>query len=115
MDILRLFVDCDELCRQFMPLWRAQQLNNGKPHHFCGKLFGDRGYISLALLDLLWSQGLHLVTKIKKNMKNKLLPMLDKLLLRKRALIEDVNDQLNIWGGPNFSGHKCCLAFTSSH
>ena len=32
MDILRLFVDCDELCRQFMPLWRAQQLNDDKPH-----------------------------------------------------------------------------------
>ena len=30
----------------------------------------------------------------RKNMKNKLLPILDKILLRKRALSETVNDQL---------------------
>lgn len=59
-----------------------------------GKLFGDRGYISQELFELLYAQGLQLITKLKKNMKNKLLPMLDKLLLRKRALIETVNDQL---------------------
>jgi len=59
-----------------------------------GKLFGDRGYISKELFELLWEHGVQLVTKIKKNMKNKLMPMLDKLLLRKRALSETVNDQL---------------------
>jgi DDE family transposase len=59
-----------------------------------GKLFGDRGYISQELFEQLWVQGLQLVTKIKRNMKNKLMPLLDKLLLRKRALIEWVNDQL---------------------
>ena len=59
-----------------------------------GKLFGDRGYISQELFEQLWVQGLQLVTKIKRNMKNKLMPLLDKLLLRKRALIECVNDQL---------------------
>ena len=59
-----------------------------------GKLFGDRGYISKELFDLLWQQGVQLITKIKKNMKNKLMPMLDKILLRKRALSETVNDQL---------------------
>jgi hypothetical protein len=59
-----------------------------------GKLFGDRGYISGALTALLMSHGLQLVTKIKKKMKNRLLPVCDKLLLRKRSLIETVNDQL---------------------
>jgi hypothetical protein len=59
-----------------------------------GKLFGDRGYISKELFESLWDQGLQLITKIKKNMKNKLMPMLDKVLLRKRALSETVNDQL---------------------
>jgi hypothetical protein len=59
-----------------------------------GKLFGDRGYISKDLFTQLWEQGLQLITKIKKNMKNKLMPMLDKILLRKRSLIETVNDQL---------------------
>ena len=59
-----------------------------------GKLFGDRGYISQPLFDRLWAQDVQLITKLKKNMKNKLMPLLDKLLLRKRALIETVNDQL---------------------
>lgn len=59
-----------------------------------GKLFGDKGYISQPLFDLLFDQGLQLVTRLKKNMKNKLLPVFDKILTRKRALIETVNDQL---------------------
>jgi Transposase DDE domain len=59
-----------------------------------GKLFGDRGYIGQELFEQLWTQGLQLITKLKRNMKNKLMPILDKLLLRKRALIECVNDQL---------------------
>ena len=59
-----------------------------------GQLFGDRGYISQALHDLLFAQGLELLTKIRKNMKNRLMRWWDKLLLRKRALIESINDQL---------------------
>jgi transposase len=58
-----------------------------------GKLFGDRGYLGQELFDNLWAQGLQLITKLKRNMKNKLLPLFDKLL-RQRALIECVNDQL---------------------
>ena len=59
-----------------------------------GKLFGDRGYISQALQDVLSAQDLQLITKIKKNMKQRLLSVWDQLLLRKRALIETINDQL---------------------
>jgi transposase len=59
-----------------------------------GKLFGDRGYISKKLAELLSGRGLQLITKLKSRMKNRLLPLLDKLLLRKRALIETINDQL---------------------
>jgi hypothetical protein len=59
-----------------------------------GKLIGDRGYISQQLFNVLWERGLHLITKIRKNMHNKLLPLADKLLLRKRAIIETINDQL---------------------
>ena len=59
-----------------------------------GKLFGDRGYLSQELFEQLWGQGLQLITKLKRNMKNRLMPLLDKVLLRKRALIECVNDQL---------------------
>jgi len=59
-----------------------------------GKLFGDRGYISQELFEQLGAQGLQLITKLKRSMKNKLMPLFDKLLLRQRALIEYVNDQL---------------------
>ena len=57
-----------------------------------GKLFGDRGYISKKLCESLFNNGVQLITKIRKNMENKLLPFMDKILLRKRALIETVND-----------------------
>jgi hypothetical protein len=59
-----------------------------------GKLFGDKGYISQKLFDELFDNGVQLITKIRKNMKNILMPVIDKILLRKRALIETVNDQL---------------------
>jgi hypothetical protein len=59
-----------------------------------GKLIGDRGYISSQLFHIRWERGLHLVTKIRKNMHNKLMPLVDKLLLRKRAIIETINDQI---------------------
>ena len=61
---------------------------------FFGKLFGDRGYISQALRHTLKQQGLELITKLRKNMKLKLLNLMDKIFLRKRALIKTVNDQL---------------------
>ncbi len=59
-----------------------------------GKLFGDRGYISQELFEKLYEQGLKLITRHKKNMKQKLVKLIDKILLRKRSLIETVNDQL---------------------
>jgi Transposase DDE domain len=59
-----------------------------------GKLFGDRGYISQALFEQLWGTGVPLITKLKRNMKNKVLPLWDKLLWRKRTLIESVGEQL---------------------
>lgn len=59
-----------------------------------GKLFGDKGYISKDLFEKLFIDGVHLITKIKKNMKNSLMLLQDKIALRKRALIETVNDEL---------------------
>ena len=59
-----------------------------------GKLFGDKGYISKKLFESLLDHNLQLITKLRKNMKNKLMLLEDKLLLRKRALIETINDQL---------------------
>ena len=59
-----------------------------------GKLFGDKGYISKDLFEQLFIDGVHLITKIKKNMKNSLMLLQDKIALRKRALTETVNDEL---------------------
>jgi IS5 family transposase len=59
-----------------------------------GKLFGDKGYISRELFTKLWQQGLQLITNVRRNMRNQFLPYRDKLLLRKRFIIETVNDHL---------------------
>lgn len=59
-----------------------------------GKLFGDKGYISKKLSELLGEENVQLVTKVKKNMKNKFMSVFEKLMLRKRAIIETIYDQL---------------------
>lgn len=60
-----------------------------------GRLFGDKGYISQPLAERLFVEhGISLITRLRKNMRNRLMHLSDKLLLRKRALIESINDQL---------------------
>jgi len=59
-----------------------------------GKLFGDKGYISKDLAELLFQDGIQLITKVRKNMKKQNLSDVDDILLRKRALVESVNDEL---------------------
>ena len=59
-----------------------------------GKLYADKGYISKELTQLLFLDGLHLITSIRNNMKNVLLELKDKIMLRKRSVIETVNDEL---------------------
>lgn len=76
-----------------------------------GKLFGDKGYISQKLFDLLFARGLQLVTKIKKNMKNKLMPLMDKILLRKRSIIETINDQLKNISQIEHTRHRSVAGF----
>ena len=59
-----------------------------------GKIYADRGYIGKDLFDMLFIDGIHLVTKLRKNMKKKSMEFYDKVLLRKRSVIETVNDVL---------------------
>ena len=59
-----------------------------------GKLFGDKGYISASLFETLFHNGIHLVTGIKSNMKNRLMSFYDRIMLRKRSIIETINDEL---------------------
>jgi len=76
-----------------------------------GKLFGDKGYISQKLFEKLMKQGVQLITKMKKNMKNKLMPLFDAILLRKRALIETVNDQLKNISQIEHTRHRSIVNF----
>jgi hypothetical protein len=71
-----------------------------------GKLFGDRGYISKDLFFELYERGLMLITSLRKNMKNKLMCLDDKLLLRKRSIIETINDQLKNISQIEHSRHR---------
>ena len=71
------------------PLKQGKFLENIK-----GKLCADKGYIGQALFENPFLNGIQLVTKVKNNMKNSLMSIADKILLRKRALIETVNDEL---------------------
>jgi hypothetical protein len=59
-----------------------------------GRLFGDKGYISKALSDTLFGNGIQLITQVRRNMKTVALSNEERILLRKRSVIETVNDQL---------------------
>lgn len=76
-----------------------------------GKLFGDKGYISKTLFNKLYGNGLQLITKIKSNMKNKLMSLADKLMLRRRGIIETVNDQLKNISQIEHSRHRSVFNF----
>jgi Transposase DDE domain len=71
-----------------------------------GKLVGDKGYISQDLFQQLFGRGLQLITRIKSNMKNRLILLWDKLLLRKRAIVETVIDQLKNISQIEHSRHR---------
>jgi hypothetical protein len=52
------------------------------------------GYVSQKLAkQLLESVGIQLITKLKRNMKNRFMSLSDRLLLRKRSIIETIIDQ----------------------
>lgn len=76
-----------------------------------GKLFGDRGYISQKLSELLALQDVELITTLKKNMKPRVLAAFDKLMLRKRSLIETINDQLKNIFCLEHSRHRSLINF----
>ena len=77
-----------------------------------GKLFADKGYISQKLTGNLWEKGIQLVTKQKKNAKKKkILELSDKILLRKRAVIESMIDFLKNICQIEHSRHRSCCNF----
>ena len=82
----------------------AFQLSSGNVHDLIpvedlvtklfGYLFGDKGYLSAKTFKKLYEKGIKLITTFRKNMKNKLMLPLEKLLLRCRGVIESVNNRL---------------------
>lgn len=79
-----------------------------------GKLYADKGYISQSITDILFVDGLHLITHIQNNMKNVLMEMKDKLLLRKRSIIETINDELKNICSIEHSRHRSFANFMTN-
>jgi len=79
-----------------------------------GKLYADKGYIGQKLTELLFIDGLHLVTSIRNNMKNTLMELKDKILLRKRSVIETVNDELKNMCQIEHSRHRSFNGFIAN-
>lgn len=71
-----------------------------------GKLVGDKGYIGKNLFEKLFVDGIQLITKLKSNMKGAMMFVSDKLLLRKRAIIETINDELKNIAQIEHSRHR---------
>jgi transposase len=72
-----------------------------------GKVFADKGYVSQKLAkQLLETAGIQLVTKLKRNMKQRLMPLNDRLMLRKRSIIETIIDQLKNISQIEHSRHR---------
>jgi hypothetical protein len=79
-----------------------------------GRLFGGRGYISQKLTKLLASQDIKLMTTLKKNMKAQAIDAFDQLLLRKRSIIETINDQLKNIFDLEHSRHRSLTNYLSN-
>lgn len=79
-----------------------------------GKLYADKGYVSKQLTEILFDQGIHLVTGIRSNMKNHIMTLKDKILLRKRSVIETINDELKNICQIEHSRHRSFTNFTSN-
>jgi Transposase DDE domain len=71
-----------------------------------GKLYADKGYVSREVFHTLWQRGLHLITGIRRNMRNHLMLLGDKIMLRKRFVIETVLDILKCEMGLEHSRHR---------
>ena len=93
---------------------RKIQVINCLVKNMFGKLYGDRGYISKSLADYLWNDGISLIYKRRRNMKSQNLSDEDKLFLRKRALIESVNDELKNICSVEHTRHRSIQGFLNN-
>ena len=75
-------------------------------------MVGDKGYICRDIFSRLFVDGIQLITKLKSNMKGQLMTVSDKILLRKRALIETINDEPKNIAQIEHSRHRSVVGFT---
>lgn len=77
-----------------------------------GKGVADRGYVSQKLFETLLKQmGIQLIVKPRKNMKNKLMPLMDKLLTRTLAIVETIIDPLKNISQIEHARHRSPINF----
>lgn len=77
-----------------------------------GKLIGDKGYLSKKLsIELRTTKGVELLTFLRRNMKGRLMLRTDALLMRKRAIIESVNEQLKSISQIEHTRHRSPINF----
>lgn len=76
-----------------------------------GKLFGDKGYCSKKAASELLLMGIELLTNVRSNMKKKFMSVQDGILLRKRFVIETVNDVLKNGSNIDHSRHRSPMNF----
>ena len=113
-----IFCDVDDFCRDYeeycthsLLMDKNEAVMNALTKEIFGKLFADRGYISTKLFEKLLEKDITLVTREKKNRKNKLMNLHDRLMLRKRAVIESVNDFLKNICDIEHSRHRSVTNF----
>jgi len=92
-------------CTRF-PNWKFAAVPDLVGEKITGKLFGDKGYLSQKLFEEMIKKGVQLVTKLRNNMKNRLMKVYDKLMLRKRSIVETVFDQLKNISQIEHSRHR---------
>lgn len=79
--------------------------------NFWGKIYGDKGYISKELFEKLFQKGIHLITALKTNMKEKIIPLIDSENLKKRSKIESVFNVLKNVHHLEHSRHRSIAGF----
>lgn len=117
----KLHVVCNEMGEIINFMFTPGNVDDREPLHMeqftkdiFGKLVGDRGYIGKELFCKLFVNGIQLITKLKNKMKNCLMSVSDKVLVRKRSIIETINDELKNIAQVEHSRHRSFHNFVNN-
>ena len=100
--IINLFFMMDEFCAQFHQVVKSHSISDRGRHRNKPNRMSDAEVMLILIIfhfgefNELFINDIQLVTKFKNNMKNALMSWEDKILLRKRSVIESVNDELKV-------------------